>query len=134
MKDNKRGQEWSVKVEEVESAASTFCFFFPTPFLPNTRRCGHLSNTLFSRAKMSSRNITVEDEKSDCGLIFFLLARVCSLTEVRNPLCLICHFVSTGSRVRTDSVERVGMFRCNNEGLYRNKYYNYCNTFVEQLE
>lgn len=58
--------EWGVKVEE--SRASICCF--STRFLPNTRRCGHLSDTLSGYANMSSRHIIVEDEKTDCGLVF----------------------------------------------------------------
>lgn len=56
-----------VKVEE-ENRASIRCF--STLFLPNSRRCGHLSDTLSSRANVSSKNITVEDEKTDRGLVF----------------------------------------------------------------
>ena len=81
MKDNKRGQrrrerrrinrreketDQGVKVKE-ENRASIGCF--STLFSPNTRLRGHLSDTLSSHANMSSRNITVEDEKSDCGLV-----------------------------------------------------------------
>ncbi len=62
-----KATEWGVKVEE-ENRASIRCF--STLFSPNTRRRGHLSDTLSSRANMSSRNITAEDEKTDCGLVF----------------------------------------------------------------
>lgn len=51
-----------------EKSASICCF--STLFSPNTRHRGHLSDTLSSHANVSSRNTSVEDEKTDRGLVF----------------------------------------------------------------
>lgn len=46
--------------ERRENFHRLFFHFFSSP---STRRCGHLYDTLSSLANMSSRNITVQDEK-----------------------------------------------------------------------
>lgn len=81
---------------------------FQLYFSPNTRHCGHLSDTLSSLANMSSRNISVEDGKIDCVVFFFVVcffklgipARLSLPVQVRKPPHPICHVVSRGQPQR----------------------------------
>lgn len=94
--EREKETDWGVKVEE-ENRASIRCF--SNWLSPNTRRSGHLSDTLSSHANMSSRNITVEDEKTDCGLVFkaYQLAFACLLRS--ESFCIPSVILSAGGQL-----------------------------------